>query len=421
MDDDFGDMHTRITSDSSTRCPVLLVLASTYPRWSGDPEPGFVHDLARRLTGRFRIIVLCPHAPGASKSEALDGVEVVRYRYAPERWETLVNDGGIVTNLRRSTRKYLLVPGFVLAQAWTAWRLIQREKVDVIHAHWLIPQGLIAALLQRMPGRKLPFVVTSHGADLFALKGRLLQRFKRFVIRSACVVTVVSEAMREQVREIAGNAVKVSVRPMGVDLHHRFVPDADTPRSQDELLFVGRLVEKKGLRHLLDALPAVIARRPGTRLRIAGFGPEEAALRRQVETLGLAGHVEFFGAVTQADLPRLYRRAALFVAPFVQAGSGDQEGLGLVLVEAAGCRCPILAGGVPAVRDVLGPVSNSVVDPREPTQLANVIVDILENPQRAQAEAETLQESLIDRFDWQNIANGYAQILAACSARTRSA
>ena len=419
MDDDFGDMHTRITSDSSTRCPVLLVLASTYPRWSGDPEPGFVHDLARRLTGRFRIIVLCPHAPGASKSEALDGVEVVRYRYAPERWETLVNDGGIVTNLRRSTRKYLLVPGFVLAQAWTAWRLIQREKVDVIHAHWLIPQGLIAALLQRMPGRKLPFVVTSHGADLFALKGRLLQRFKRFVIRSACVVTVVSEAMREQVREIAGNAVKVSVRPMGVDLHHRFVPDADTPRSQDELLFVGRLVEKKGLRHLLDALPAVIAHRPGTRLRIAGFGPEEAALRHQVETLGLAGHVEFLGAVTQADLPGLYRRAALFVAPFVQAGSGDQEGLGLVLVEAAGCGCPILAGDVPAVRDVLGRASNSVVDPREPAQLANVIVDVLENPQRARASAETLQESLIDRFDWQNIANGYAQILAACSARTR--
>ena len=399
--------------------PCLLVLASTYPRWSDDPEPGFVHELARRLTGRFRVIVLCPHAPGAGKSEALDGVEVIRYRYAPERWETLVNDGGIVTNLRRSTWKYLLVPGFVLAQAWTAWRLIQREKVDVIHAHWLIPQGLIAALLQRMPGRKLPFVVTSHGADLFALKGRLLQRFKRFVIRSACAVTVVSEVMRERVREIASDAVKVSVQPMGVDLHHRFVPDADTPRSQDELLFVGRLVEKKGLRHLLDALPAVIAHRPGTRLRIAGFGPEEAALRHQVETLGLAGHVEFLGAVTQADLPGLYRRAALFVAPFVQAGSGDQEGLGLVLVEAAGCGCPILAGDVPAVRDVLGRASNSVVDPREPAQLANVIVDVLENPQRARASAETLQESLIDRFDWQNIANGYAQILAACGARTR--
>ena len=396
--------------------PTLLVLTSTYPRWAGDPEPGFVHELAKRMTGRFQVIVLGPHAPDAKPREVLDGVEVIRYRYASERLETLVNDGGIVTNLRRSRWKLLLVPGFVLAQVWRAWRLVRTRKIDVIHAHWLLPQGLIAALLQGLPGRKVPFVVTSHGADLFALKGRVLQWLKQFVIRHSCAVTVVSDVMRQRVREIAPDAAKVSVQPMGVDLRHRFVPDSGTPRVQDELLFVGRLVEKKGLRHLLDALPAVIARRPGTRLLIAGFGPEEAALRHQVETLGLAGHVEFLGAVTQADLPGLYRRAALFVAPFVQAGSGDQEGLGLVLVEAAGCRCPILAGDVPAVRDVLGPASNSVVDPREPTQLANVIVDVLENPQRAQAVAEALQESLIDRFDWQNIANGYAQTLAASAA-----
>src|SRR5690606_6282774 len=91
--------------------PTLLVLTSTYPRWAGDPEPGFVHELAKRLTDRFRVIVLGPHAPGAKTAEVLDGVEVIRYRYAPERMETLVNDGGIITNLRRSRWKYLLVPG----------------------------------------------------------------------------------------------------------------------------------------------------------------------------------------------------------------------------------------------------------------------------------------------------------------------
>src|SRR5690606_26031112 len=110
------------------------------------------HELARRLTQRFRVIVLAPHAQGAKRREMLDGVEIRRYRYAPERLETLVNDGGIVTNLRRASWKYLLVPGFVLIQAWQAWRLVSRRRVDVIHAHWLIPQGLIAALLQSLPG-----------------------------------------------------------------------------------------------------------------------------------------------------------------------------------------------------------------------------------------------------------------------------
>ena len=116
----------------SSRLPVLLVLASTYPRWPADPEPGFVHELSRRLTERYRVIVLCPHASGAKPRETMDGVEVVRYRYAPERWETLVNDGGIVTNLKRARWKLLLVPGFVLGQAWVAWRLMRRERVDAV-------------------------------------------------------------------------------------------------------------------------------------------------------------------------------------------------------------------------------------------------------------------------------------------------
>ena len=394
--------------------PTLLVLTSTYPRWSGDPEPGFVHELARRLTDRFQVIVLGPHAPGAKTHERLDGVEVIRYRYAPQRLETLVNDGGIVTNLRLARWKLLLVPGFVLAQAWRAWRLIRTRNIDVIHAHWLLPQGLIAALLQALPGRQVPFVVTSHGADLFALKGRMLEWLKRLVIGRSCAVTVVSEAMRQRVREIAPNAIRVRVQPMGVDLQYRFVPDPATVRARDELLFVGRLVEKKGLRHLLDAMPAVVARRPGTRLRIAGFGPEEVALRHQAERLALAGHVEFLGAVPQAELPALYRRAAVFVAPFVEAGSGDQEGLGLVLVEAAGCGCPVLAGDVPAVRDVLGDASSGMVDPRQSAQLADAIVDLLAYPQRAHAQADVLRENLTSRFDWQNVANGYAEILATC-------
>lgn len=403
---------------AGARKPTLLVLTSTYPRWADDPEPGFVHELAKRLTDRFRVVVLGPHAPGAKTAEVLDGVEVIRYRYAPERLETLVNDGGIVTNLRRSQWKYLLVPGFVLAQASQAWRLIRAGDVDVIHAHWLIPQGLIAAMLRRLPGRKVPFVVTSHGADLFALKGRLLQRMKRFVIRSSCAVTVVSEAMRERIRQIEPDAGNVSVQPMGVDLRHRFVPDPDTPRSDDELLFVGRLVEKKGLGHLLDAMPAMIARRPSARLRIAGFGPEEAALRRRVAGLGIAEHVEFLGAVPQADLPNLYRRAAIFVAPFVEARSGDQEGLGLVLVEAAGCGCQVVAGDVPAVRDVLGSDSRWILNSRDAHALASGILEALADPQRVRSDAENLRQILIRQFDWQHVADGYAASLTGCARGT---
>lgn len=405
-------MAEKSSPDSSK--PKLLVLTSTYPRWPGDPEPGFVHELSSRLTDDFRVIVLCPHAAGAKSREVMEGVEVVRYRYAGERLETLVNDGGIITNLRRSKWKLLLVPGFVLAQAWYAWRILKKQKVDVVHAHWIIPQGLIARFL-RFFRPATPFVVTSHGADLFALKGVLLGQAKRTVLRHASQITVVSEAMRRSLESIIPGAGNALVLPMGVDLRGRFKLHVEAPRERDQILFVGRLVEKKGVRHLLDAMPAVLAHRPNTSLVIAGFGPEKGALEARVAELGLKDRVAFLGAVAQADLPPMYRRAALLVAPFVEAGSGDQEGLGLVLVEAVGCGCPILAGDVPAVRDVLGTLPGRIVDPRCKASLATAILENLDDPLEARRQTLELRESLMDRFDWGSVSKRYGDLLRKCA------
>lgn len=393
--------------------PRLLVLASTYPRWPGDPEPGFVHELSKHLTDHFRVFVLGPHAPGANRRESMDGVEVVRYRYAPEVLETLVNDGGIVINLRRAKWKSLLVPGFVLAQAWAAWRIVRRERIDVIHAHWLLPQGLIAALLQSLPGRKVPFVVTSHGADLYALRGRVFDALKRSVMARAAAATVVSRPMLDQLESIGADAAKASVLSMGVDLARRFVPDPSVMRSGRELLFVGRLVEKKGLRHLLDAMPTVLRSHPDACLVVAGFGPEEAALKEQARDLDLQQSVRFLGAVPHAELPSLYRRAALFVAPFVRAASGDEEGLGLVLVEAIGCGCPVIVGNVAAMGEVFGANLDAVaVDARDAQALAERIRDSLADPGACRESAARLRAAVVKRFGWERIADAYATLLS---------
>jgi len=399
-------------SSVADRRPHLLVLASTYPRWDGDHEPGFVHELAKRLTGRFRVTVLGPHAPGALSCEEMDGVRVVRYRYAPERLETLVNDGGIVTNLRRAKWKLLLVPSFVLVQMWRAWRLLRRERIDVVHAHWLLPQGLIAGLLQSLSGRKVPFVVTSHGADLHALRGGLMEALKRFVLRRAAGATVVSSAMLEKLRSMGVATEHVAVLSMGVDVSDRFGVDETVVRSTDEVLFVGRLVDKKGVQHLIRALPAVLARRPAARLTIGGYGPEEPALRALVERSGLQSVVTFLGALPQGELPALYRRAAVFVAPFVQVESGDQEGLPVALMEAIACGCPVVAGDVAGLHDLLGEYASEVaLDPRDEDALAERIVTVLSAPDAARERALHMGEHVRERFDWGVISRGYAEKL----------
>jgi len=390
--------------------PTLLVLASTYPRWKGDPEPGFVHELCKRLTHRFRVIALVPDAPGADPSGVLDDVEVVRYLYAPRQFQTLVNNGGIATNLQRSKWKWLLVPNFVFAQWLQARRLVRRERVDVVHAHWLLPQGMTARGLRRV--RPLPYVVTSHGGDMFGLRGRALTFLKRRVATSASAMTVVSSAMREEADRLGLRAPQMQVLPMGVDLQNRFTIDPDVRRDANHLLFVGRLVPKKGLRYLVAAMPRVIACHPGAVLDIAGFGPEEDALRAQVDALGLSAHVRFLGALPQDALPALYRRASLFVAPFIRDASGNQEGLPVVLMEAIGCGCPVLVGDVAGVADLLGEHHRQAsVKADDIGVLASAIVDILQQPAMAAERTAAIRAAALESIDWNVIARGYGDLL----------
>jgi glycosyltransferase involved in cell wall biosynthesis len=371
------------------------------------------------MRARFDIIVLTSHAGGASADEVIDGVRVVRYRYAPAALETLVYGGGIASNLRRSKWKYALVPSFVLAQYIHARKLLRKERIDAVHAHWLIPQGRIATAL----GRRfdVPVIVTSHGGDLYGLRNPRLRQWKRDVAFASSAMTVVSSAMKEEVRRQGLQPPSLTVLPMGVDLQARFVPDESVQRNTDELLFVGRLVPKKGLRHLLDAMPSISARRPHVRLTIAGFGPEEGALRAQVGALGLASHVTFLGAVPQDKLPELYRRASLFIAPFVRDERGDQEGLPVVLMEAIGCGCPVIAGRVQGVEDLLGPYHAQLsVDVRDTAQLAHAVIDTLDHPSAALERVRELRAAAARFIDWDCIASAYGDLIGTCMQKNRA-
>lgn len=367
-----------------------------------------MHHLASRLTPRFRVVVLAPHAAGAKFEEVIDGVEVRRFRYAPSRLETLVNDGGIVQNLRKHRWKMLLVPTFVLSELLATLRLIRSLRPSVIHAHWFVPQGVVAALARRLSSASPPFLLTSHGADLFALRGGAWSRARQWIVGQAEAVTVVSSAMREMLEGEGVEAARVHVEPMGVDLETRFTPSLEAAPA-DTLLFVGRLVRKKGLHVLLDALPVVLATRPHVTLVVVGFGPELGDLQAQASRLGLGRVVRFLGASGQAELPAHYRRAKVFVAPFVEAPGGDQEGLGLVVVEAIGCGCRVVVSDLVGTRDFV-PVPGAVarVAPGDPATLALAILDMLA------AEPPTGRPD-VERFDWRSRARAYGDMLEATS------
>lgn len=392
--------------------PVLLVVTSTYPRWPGDPEPGFVHELSRRLQDRFQVHVLGPHAPRAKHEERMDGVQVYRYRYAPVRLETLVNHGGMLTNVRRAPWKWLLVPAFLLAQYVALRRLIRKLRPQVIHVHWLLPQGLVAAVA----AGSTPWLATSHGADLFALNGRPFVALRRWITRRAAAVTLVSAAMRDTLQMQVPES-RAWIMPMGVDTTHRFTPGSE--RAADELLFVGRLVEKKGVIHLLHALPLIVRGCAHARLTVIGSGPELHNLQGQVRALKLESRVRFLGALPQEKLVSHYRQATLFVAPFVEADSGDQEGLGLVVAEAMACGCPVVVGDVPAVLDLVGDDGGVRVDSRDHRALANSIVSLLKDAKRRMMLGDAGRRIVEQRFSWDSVSRRYGDLLMEIAKERR--
>ncbi len=321
-------------------------------------------------------------------------------------------------NVRRRPWKLLLVPLFLCAQLVATAHLVRCLRPGVVHAHWIIAQGLVFALLGLLTGGRTPFVLTSHGGDLFSLRGRVFRTLKRFVLKRATVTTVVSRAGAVTAEGLGVDRGRIVVEPMGVDLARRFVPDEDGTRSSQELLFVGRLVEKKGVPRLLQAMPSVAARHPDVMLTVVGYGPDRQMLEALAAKLGIEARVRFEGAVEQSRLPEYYRRAALFVAPFVEARDGDQEGLGLVTVEALGCGCPVVVTALPAVLDVLDPDQDDafIAATAEPAVLADKICAILDEPARSSAHALECRKRLLTRFDWSVVAGRYAALLQEARA-----
>jgi phosphatidyl-myo-inositol dimannoside synthase len=382
--------------------PRVLMLTSTLPRWEGDSEPRFVLDLARHLGDEFDIELLAPHAPGAARSESLEGVRVTRFRYWIPRWQSVAYEGGISWRLKENPLRLLQVPFFLFSLGWHILRRMGRApRITLIHAHWIIPQGLVAVLARVLGRHEVPLVCTSHGGDLFGLRGSLWTAIKRWVLQRCDLVTVVSNAMAARVREIARD-VKPAVIPMGTDLTGLFTPPVQPRRlPMKRLIFVGRLVEKKGVKYLLEAMSSVRMQHPDIRLSIIGHGPLRDSLETDVEKLGLREQVSFLGPVPHAQLPAHYQNADVAVFPFVESESGDQEGFGLVMVEAMGCECAVIASDLPAVRDALQNGKTGIaVPPRDVAALAHSIGFLITNPAVAQTLARQGRELAVSRFDW---------------------
>jgi glycosyltransferase involved in cell wall biosynthesis len=395
----------------------LLIVTSTFPRWKNDTDPPFVFELAKRLTDAFNITVLAPNYPGALAEEAIEGLRVYRFRYFLKKFEILAGSEGILPTLKKNRLFYLLVPFFILAEFIALLKLIRKTKPAIIHAHWILPQGFVSALAHKITG--VPFVVTTHGGDIYGLQGKFASALKGYAVRNATTVTVVSKDIQNTIKHNFGDAIHTIVIPMGVD-STLFHPDKKDPRIQEQfdikgpfLLYVGRLSEKKGVAYLLEAIPEIINQHPDAKLLVVGTGEEKQKLLKLSQNLSISNNVIFTGAIPNNELPAYFATADIFIGPSIKAEGGDTEGFGLTFVEATMSGCIVVGTDVGGIPDIIQEGETGfLVQEKNPKALANALCNILKQLDTLSYITSAARQKMISQFDWQVIAEKYREILS---------
>ena len=268
----------------------------------------------------------------------------------------------------------------------------------LVHAHFG-PDGLAALPLARSLG--VPLVTTLHGYDVALSRRRLLASgrlswiryalWRRRLMQSGDLFLAVSDAVRRAALAQGFPQARVETHYLGVDLTQF---GAGGEREAGLVLHVGRLVEKKGTKVLIDA----IARLGGARLVVIGDGPERARLEHRAA--GLGERVQFLGALDAAAVREWMRRAAVLAAPSVTALDGDAEGLPTVIVEAAASSLPVVGtrhSGIPEA--VIEGETGFLVPENDAEALARRLALLLESAElrgRMGAAGRRLAE---ERFD----------------------
>jgi glycosyltransferase involved in cell wall biosynthesis len=389
----------------------LLVVASTFPGRQGDGTPEFVKDLSLRLGESFDTVVLVPRVPGAPERERVGDIVIERFPYFPRRWEDLAH-GAIIENLRASRSRWLQVPPFLLSEAQHLRRLVRSHRPDVVHVHWIIPQGVSALFA----ARDIPWVVTTLGGDVYAMGDPASRRLKHAVLQRAAAVTTMNADMRQRLIDDGADPATTYVQPLGADIGRIREAAGDEAQVPGRILFVGRLVEKKGLAVLLDA----VRKLPETldwSLEVVGDGPLRAELSAQAEGLPVA----FTGAAGREGLARAYARCTVMVVPSIPAASGDQDGLPTVLLEAMGSRRAVVASELPGLDEaVVHGETGLLVPPNDPGALADAVADVLTDDARRARLAEAAGRRS-DDFTVEACSRRFVDILTTAAKTRRNA
>jgi len=302
--------------------------------------------------------------------------------------------------------------------------LAMKERPDWVIAMRATREGLPAVAIKGLLG--IPFLVFAHALEFLRFAPNSWGwRLCRKVYEQAERVMAISSATRTILVERGISAAKVQVVHLGIS---DAILEPVAPLSQWNgcelkgrrmLLTVGRLVPRKGVDKVLEALEAVLARHPEALYVVVGDGPYRSVLQQKAKQLGLTQHVLFAGRVP--DVRPFYHACYAFVMPARQEGWGDMEGLGLVYLEAAACGKPVIASLVGGAADTFIPGETGLaVNPTDPQDIARALLQLLDDPELARRLGEAGKKWVLQQFRWKQTAQKVLALMGAQKNNTKT-
>jgi phosphatidyl-myo-inositol dimannoside synthase len=392
---------------------VVVMVATSYPRFPGDGVGSFMEPIARGLAARgHEIHLVAPWHPAIRRARVEEGVHFHFFRYAPL---PSLNVFGYAEGLHADTHlraaAWAVAPAALAAGWFKAWRVAEKRRATIMHGHWVIPGGLIAAAAAGT--RRL--VISLHGSDVFvAERHAVLGAAARRVFRRAVRITGPSEDLCRRAERLGADPARLRTIPYGVEAE-RFAPSRETRTAvRRELALAeaplvvtaGRLVRKKGFEYLIDAVARLVQTHPAIQLVIAGDGDLRDELRRRAAAV--PGHVRLLGRVSQDEVARLVAAADVVAVPSIRDEAGNVDGLPNFALEALASATPVvatMAGGLPqAIED---DVTGHLVPERDADALAAALAVVIDQPDRARLLGQQARTRVIREFGWPRVAERF--------------
>jgi glycosyltransferase involved in cell wall biosynthesis len=409
------------------RVPLkVLAITSSYPRYEGDVTAPFIESITRGIADRgHEVHLLLPKHREWARPPSDGSIYYHPYRYSPlSSW----TPWGFSESLEGGTRirkpLYALAPIVAGAALAKARAVLAGGDFDLVHVHWVIPNGPIGARLAR--SHRLPLVVSLHGSDVSVSERiRPIGRLARSTFARATAVTAPSSDLLERAAGLGAHEPLERI-PYGADVnafdasvneaaHVRDV--LDIPRDAVVVTAVGRFVRWKGFDHLIDAVATAAPSQPNIVLVLVGDGDIRDELVAQTGRLGLDGRVRFAGMVGRDALPSYLAASSIVVVPSVHY-DGYVDGLPNVALEAMAAGKPLIATRVGGLPDLVRPDETGLlVEEQDAGALAEAILALARDPERRMRLGVAAQAEMRERRSWASVAERFVNVYERATHR----